>query len=71
MRSKKRAAITRDPETMGGTPVFVGTRVPVSVLLDYLEDGQTLDDFLSHYRSIPRDVAVAALEEMKAILVAG
>ena len=50
--------------------MFAGTRVSVSVLLDYLEDGQTVDDFLSHYPSVPRSVAIAALEEVKGLLVA-
>jgi len=72
MRTKtdSRAAITRDPEIKGGTPVFAGTRVSVSVLLDYLEDGQTIDDFLSHYPGVPRSVAIAALEDVKGLLVA-
>ena len=50
--------------------MFAGTRVSVSVLLDYLEDGQTIDDFLSHYPGVPRSVAIAALEEVKGLLVA-
>jgi uncharacterized protein (DUF433 family) len=68
---RRKPAITRDPEIKGGNPVFAGTRVSVSVLLDYLEDGQTVDDFLSHYPGVPRDVAIAALEEVKGLLVAG
>ena len=50
------------PEILGGTPVFVGTRVPVKTLLDYLEAGDSLDDFLEHFPSVSRDQAVAMLE---------
>jgi uncharacterized protein (DUF433 family) len=51
-----------DPEILGGTPVFVGTRVPVKSLYDYLEAGDTLDDFLESFPSVTRKQAVAALE---------
>lgn len=51
-----------DPEILGGTPVFVGTRVPVQSLFDYLEGGETLDEFLRQFPSISRDQAIAALE---------
>lgn len=51
-----------DPEIMGGTPVFVGTRVPVKTLFDYLEAGDALDEFLSDFPSVTREQAVAALE---------
>ena len=54
--------IHSDPEIMGGTPVFVGTRVPVRALLDYLEGGDSLDTFLDHFPSVRREQAVAALE---------
>lgn len=54
--------IHSDPEIMGGTPVFVGTRVPARTLLDYLEGGDTLDEFLGHFPSVTREQAVAALE---------
>jgi uncharacterized protein (DUF433 family) len=54
--------IHHDPAIMGGTPVFVGTRVPARTLLDYLEGGDTLDDFLEHFPSVTREQAVAALE---------
>lgn len=70
MKAKQeRPAITRDREIKGGTPVFSGTRVPVEIMLDYLEDGQSIDDFLSHYPGISRELAVAALEEVKGLLV--
>jgi uncharacterized protein (DUF433 family) len=51
-----------DPEILGGTPVFVGTRVPVQTLFDYLEGGETLDEFLHQFPSVKRDQAVAALD---------
>lgn len=51
-----------DPEILGGTPVFHGTRVPLRNLIDYLERGYTLDEFLDSFPSVSRDQAVAALE---------
>lgn len=51
-----------DPEIMGGTPVFTGTRVPVQNLLDYLEGGDTLDEFLDGFPSVSREQAVGFLE---------
>jgi len=51
-----------DPEILGGTPVFVGTRVPVKTLYDYLEGGDSLDEFLDNFPSVTRDQAIAALE---------
>jgi uncharacterized protein (DUF433 family) len=51
-----------DPEIMSGTPVFVGTRVPVQSLFDYLEGGETLDEFLHQFPSVKRSQAVAALD---------
>jgi uncharacterized protein (DUF433 family) len=50
-----------DPEILSGTPVFVGTRVPVRTLLDYLEAGDPLDEFLADFPSVTREQAVAAL----------
>jgi uncharacterized protein (DUF433 family) len=61
--------ITRDPEVLGGTPVFRGTRVPFQSLLDYLEGGQTLDEFLDDFPTVTRDAAVHALEHAKALVV--
>ncbi len=63
--------IHSDPEILGGTPVFVGTRVPVQALLDYLKAGQSLDGFLDDFPSVTRDQAVTVLEEAKQILVSG
>ncbi len=54
--------ISADPEVMGGTPVFAGTRVPVKTLLDYLEAGETLDEFLDHFPSVSRQQAIAVLQ---------
>jgi len=51
-----------DPEILGGTPVFVGTRVPVRTLIDHLEAGDTIEDFLHSFPSVTRNQAVAALE---------
>jgi uncharacterized protein (DUF433 family) len=54
-----------DPEVMGGTPVFVGTRVPAQSLFDYLEGGDTLDEFLRQFPTVKREQAVAALEQAR------
>ena len=61
--------ISRDPDVLGGTPVFRNTRVPVRILFDYLEAGDSIDVFLDEYPHIPRDLAVAALELAKNGLV--
>jgi len=60
--------VHRDPEILGGTPVFVGTRVPVKNLFDYLEAGDSLNDFLTSFPSVSRDQAVAALELAREVL---
>jgi uncharacterized protein (DUF433 family) len=60
-----------DPEILGGTPVFVGTRVPVQTLFDYLEGGEPLDEFLRQFPSVRRDQAIAALGLARATLLAG
>lgn len=57
-----RGIVHSDPELMGGTPVFVGTRVPVQSLFDYLEAGDSLDEFLGAFPTVSREQAVAALE---------
>lgn len=59
-----------DPEILGGTPVFVGTRVPFQALLDYLEAGDSLDEFLTDFPSVSREQAVSALEQAKEALLA-
>jgi len=70
MPSKNKRAITRDPETHSGAPVFTGTRIAVKVLFDYLEDGQSVDDFVKHYPSVSREQAMAALDEVEKLLKA-
>jgi uncharacterized protein (DUF433 family) len=62
------SVIVSDPEILGGTPCFRGTRVPVDTLIDYLEAGETLDEFLDNFPSVTREAAIAALEEAKALL---
>ena len=62
--------ITRDPEILGGVPVFAGTRVPFDALLDYIEGGKTLDEFLDDFPTVTRDAAIAALEQAKALVAA-
>jgi uncharacterized protein (DUF433 family) len=58
----KSDVVNSDPDILSGTPVFVGTRVPVQSLFDYLEAGDTLDEFLRQFPSVSREQAVAALE---------
>lgn len=60
--SVKPQVIHSDPDILEGTPVFVGTRVPVKTLMDYLEAGERLDAFLDHFPSVTREQAIAALE---------
>jgi uncharacterized protein (DUF433 family) len=62
--------IIKDPEILGGEPVFRGTRVPFKVLIDYFEGGDTLDQFLEQYPSVARELAIAAIEEARLSLVA-
>jgi len=63
-------AITRDPDTMHGVPIFRGTRVPVQTLFEYLEGGDTLEDFLEGFPTVSRSLALEALEEAKQLLLA-
>jgi uncharacterized protein (DUF433 family) len=62
--------IIKNRDILGGTPVFRGTRVPIQTLFDYLEGGETLEDFLEGFPTVSRDSAVAALEEAKHLLLA-
>jgi uncharacterized protein (DUF433 family) len=64
------SVIVQDPEIHSGDPVFRGTRVPFQTLLDYLEGGETLDDFLEHFPGVTRESAIAALEEAKSLVLA-
>ena len=59
-----------NPEILGGTPVFVGTRVPVRTLLVYLESGETLEEFLDNFPSVTKEQAIAFLEEAGRALLA-
>ena len=61
--------VIADPELLGGTPVFVGTRVPVRILFEHLEAGDSLDVFLSDFPSVSRELAIAVLEDARAALV--
>lgn len=61
--------IQSNPEILGGTPVFSGTRVPVQNLIDYLEAGETLDTFLDAFPSVSREQAIAVLELAREVLV--
>ncbi|HSS47508.1 MAG TPA: DUF433 domain-containing protein [Thermoanaerobaculia bacterium] len=63
------SVIHSNPKILGGTPVFVGTRVPVQTLLDYLEGGESLDTFLDHFPTVDWDQAVAVLELAKQMLI--
>jgi uncharacterized protein (DUF433 family) len=62
------SVMVADPEILGGTACFRGTRVPVDSLIDYLEAGDTLNEFLDNFPSVSREAAIAALEEAKALL---
>ena len=62
--------ILSNPDIMGGTPVFAGTRVPVQTFVEYLEAGDPLDEFLLDFPSVTRDQAVAVLELAKDLLLA-
>lgn len=66
----ERQVFHSDPEILSGTPVFVGTRVPVQTLLDYLEGGHPLADFLDDFPTVTRKQAVAVLEHAKQLLTA-
>ena len=65
----KQSVVCRDPDVMGGTAVFCGTRVPVQTLLDYLEAGETIDQFLEGFPSVTREQVIAFLEDAKDRLV--
>jgi uncharacterized protein (DUF433 family) len=63
-------AVCTDPEILSGIPVFAGTRVPFQTLMDYLEEGHNLAEFLADFPTVTRDLAVAALEEAKEAVLA-
>ena len=66
----RKPTVTCSPDVLGGTPVFAGTRVPVQTLIEYLEAGDTIDDFLEGFPSVTRQQLVAFLEEAKDRVVA-
>lgn len=65
MPTVKPPLITSTPDVLGGTPVFRGTRVPVQTLIEYLEGGQTIDEFLDGFPTVSREQVIAFLEEAK------
>jgi len=65
-----KSIVHSNPNILGGTPVFVGTRVPVQALLDYLEGGDTIEEFLDDYPGVTRETAVAFLEAASQALLA-
>jgi uncharacterized protein (DUF433 family) len=67
---KTSSVVKIDPEIMSGTPCFAGTRVPARTLIDYLEGGDSLDDFLEDFPTVSREQAVALLEEASELLIA-
>ena len=69
-RPNRIPVVHSDPEILGGTPVFVGTRVPLRTLIDYLEGGHSLNEFLDDFPSVSRDQAIASLEAAHEVLTA-
>lgn len=67
---KQRSVVHSDPDILGGTPVFVGTRVPVQALIDYIEGGHSLNEFLDDFPTVSREIAIAAIEQAKTNLIA-
>jgi len=61
--------VTSSPDILSGTPVFAGTRVPVQALIDYIEGGETIDDFLAGFPTVKREQVVAFLEEATARMI--
>ena len=62
--------MTRSPDVLGGTPVFAGTRVPVQTLIDYIEGGETIDNFLEGFPTVTRAQVIAFLEDAQARVIA-
>ena len=67
---QKVSVVHSDPEILGGTPVFIGTRVPLKNLMDYVNAGDSIEEFLEDFPSVSREAAVAVLEAAKARLLA-
>ncbi len=66
----KNGVIVKDPDILGGAPVFRGTRVPVQMMFDYLEGGETLEEFLAGFPTVSKEMAIAALEEARTLFSA-
>jgi uncharacterized protein (DUF433 family) len=66
---KQCSVVHSEPDILGGTPVFVGTRVPVQALIDYIEGGHSLNEFLDDFPTVTHEIAIAALEQAKDSLV--
>ena len=70
MANAKAPLISSSPDVLGGTPVFAGTRVPAQTLIEYLEGGETLDDFLQGFPTVSREQVITFLEEAKTRMLA-
>ena len=70
MAIEKAPLITSSSDVLGGTPVFAGTRVPVQTLIEYMEGGETIDDFLQGFPTVRREQVIAFLEEAKTHMLA-
>ena len=71
IQSGKVPIITSSQDVLGGTPVFANTRVPIQTFIEYLEGGQTIDDFLEGFPTVSREQVIAVLEEAKTRILAG
>lgn len=70
VRRVRKKIISSTPDVMGGTPVFAGTRVPVQTLIDYIEGGDSIDDFVDGFPTVKREQVIAFLEEAKKRMLA-
>jgi uncharacterized protein (DUF433 family) len=70
MPTKESSVIHSDPDILGGTAVFIGTRVPVQALIDYLEGGHSLNEFLDDFPTVTREMAIGALEQQMSLPLA-
>jgi uncharacterized protein (DUF433 family) len=67
---KRNQVVSVSPDVMGGTPVFTGTRVPIQTFLEYLEAGETIDDFLAGFPTVKREQLISFLEQAKDLMIA-
>jgi uncharacterized protein (DUF433 family) len=70
LKENRQPIATSSPDIMGGTPVFAGTRVPIQTLIDYLEGGESIDEFLEGFPSVSRDLVIRFLDEARDQIVA-